>query len=958
MPVSTLLLTLSLATPLPQLDEARLDRGELTLSEQVELGQAWLDHGQPGRAAYHFQEVLRRERPSSLGDQAALGLAEALLRLGQGEAALQVIDRQLSHAPFSPHRAEALFQQARLLQLLEKPEAVAAWQQFLHELPGTPRAETAAFAVAWALQAQGQHIQAITAFEQALRQYPDSPHADEAQIGRADSLWASGDGVAAGQAYREAGNKQNNPALVARGHFLTAEGWLKRGQPNLAVQALKEIQGVAPYEEMARYQLGWLSLRRGDNHEAKTILAPFLSQGETWRPGGLYLYGLALLRLNDPAAALPSLLASRAEPGPHQWHAWYLSLLAEQKTARFEALVQDARQLLQQQPQFALAPQVRLLLADGLMQVKEKQEAIAQWQQLSRGQGPIGRHAAFNLALQHYKEGQYLEAAKALEEWLAQPVQEGRDEALFWLSESRLRNQQFELALAGYQTLLAKHPQSPRRFEAQYGAGWAHLQLGQYAAAEKAFYKAASGLPTDALKADAWYRLALCRLHLRQWKASEEALLELLRQHPDQPVAAEGTYQLAYTQYRMDRWESAAASFQAFIRVFPQHPWVHEAGYWRGMAFFRARQYDKAVEAFAALAGQPGAPEALRSRAALQLADSYYNWGKVPQAVEAYRQAFNRPQPQAAAIGYAEALLANGDTPEAREVLLKALEDQPDDPQLGGLLNQVGETQFKQRLYLDAIYSLASHPRPTPDTWFWLGKAQRMAGKANDALESLGRIVTPESPYYLQALYEMAQIQLDQRAYPSAISPLETLLKAKPDAALRRQAQLSYAFALKETGQTKGAEEAYRVFLTLPGTAPSDQRTAWHHLAMLAAQRGDFQAASQHHLEEVRLWPQPSPQAAEAQFWAGHALATAGDLKGAIGLLQKVAALSPAKDPTWAVQALFKQGDILEEQRQWKQALQIYQKIVAQHGQNANWKADAEARIRWIQQHIPVRDRS
>ncbi|HVW86002.1 MAG TPA: tetratricopeptide repeat protein, partial [Bryobacteraceae bacterium] len=141
----------------------------------IELGQAWINTGNPRNAVPAFEEALRREPASPV---ALLNLADALAQSGQQPRATEVLNRAVKIAPNDPLLWYQLGLATNDAAAFEKAIAADPGMAEAHNMLGTVRA------------AAGDLDRAEAAFRNALRFQPDLP---DAQGNLAHVLAARGD---------------------------------------------------------------------------------------------------------------------------------------------------------------------------------------------------------------------------------------------------------------------------------------------------------------------------------------------------------------------------------------------------------------------------------------------------------------------------------------------------------------------------------------------------------------------------------------------------------------------------------------------------------------------------------------------------------------------------------------------------------------------------------------------
>lgn len=142
----------------------------------------------------------------------------------------------------------------------------------------------------------------------------------------------------------------------------------------------------------------------------------------------------------------------------------------------------------------------------------------------------------------------------------------------------------------------------PRNGQAHLRLGYARMEAGDCAGAERAFHQAAaSGLAT----ADVYLGLAACLGDRRDLDGAERALTEARRLEPDNPVITANIGILKAT-----RGDNRGA-IDALKAALAAEPNLHEARFNLALAYARAGQRTEAIATARDLLGRvpPGAPQ-------------------------------------------------------------------------------------------------------------------------------------------------------------------------------------------------------------------------------------------------------------------------------------------------------------------------------------------------------------
>jgi tol-pal system protein YbgF len=135
--------------------------------------------------------------------------------------------------------------------------------------------------------------------------------------------------------------------------------------------------------------------------------------------------------------------------------------------------------------------------------------AVAGGAASSNGAAKLSDADAYQAAFEFLKQGQYSKAGDGFTDFLADyPDSDLRDNAQYWLAESRYVNKDFAMALAQFQNVINQYPASRK-------------------------------IP------DAWLKIGYCQYELEQWPTARTALTTVTSQYPDSTAAKLAAERLA-----------------------------------------------------------------------------------------------------------------------------------------------------------------------------------------------------------------------------------------------------------------------------------------------------------------------------------------------------------------------------------------------------------------------------
>ncbi len=560
-------------------------RGDLRDAAAYWMAKCRLRQGRAADAAERFRKALRRFPESELRAEMTYDRAVALVRAGEADGALRVLDGFRSSFPRHALLPDAVQMMAATHhQERRYRESLELCRQFEADYPDHPQlAPAVAFLAAENEYLMKNYAPAAAAYRSLLGLYPEHEQADQARYRLGMALYY---GLAFDEADevlgRVADGRQTEPAF--RGSLLAlGDGHFQRDQ--------------------------W--------QPAETYLGDYLSFGldQPSADDALLKLGIARQRQGAAESALEAfdLLIEKLDESPHRLHAIF---------ERGQVLVTLGR-------------------AD--------EAAGALGQVLALGSDSrFAAHALNHLAALALGRGDHPEAAgyfgRAAEAFAAQSGAGALSaEALFQQGQALMSAQQFEMATAVLSRLTTDHPSHARRPQAsalraialarrggrrghaealtqiervqQEHAGDLDASLRAALSYEKAWclreldragdaagaYRAVLGEPRQGDVYDhALLELAELEIEAERYTAAADLLLELRRligggAEVAGELQSQCTYRLGLCEFHLGNHQSAAALFEEFLAVVPGSPLAASAGLLCAEALVKTDRYQRAT---------------------------------------------------------------------------------------------------------------------------------------------------------------------------------------------------------------------------------------------------------------------------------------------------------------------------------------------------------------------------
>jgi TolA-binding protein len=921
--------------------------------------------GELEAAISDVRAVRRLGAPLTIAGDARLLEGELLYELGRYEAAAAAFERFTRTAPDDArvdyarwYRAEALAQTGRC------DLAVPVYQELLQRAESQETRQRARFGRGWCHRREGDESAALADFAAA-------------SLGPAESVGARARFEAGASAYR-LGAYADALAWLEGRHGVPVEGDPTR-RTLMIGQTLYELGRKADAEphleaslalpvdaERAKilYQLGWIALETERPSDAAGRFEEILSDpsvSDSLRVAADYGLGISRIRADDLAGAAAPLERVRAVPGA-AWGAearYALAFVYHRlgDYARSQAAIDELASL---HPDSPLLDEANLVAGENLYHAQRYEDAARLYrQQLDRGEGDSG-DVLFRLAITQFKLGRYPEASRALGDLvLRYPGSPHRQDARFWLAESHYRMGHYEDARREYEALrLASEPGSEHALDAQYGLAWCDYSEGSYAEAASRFGMLLDAYRGTSREDDILLRRGNCFYNLRRFEEAVEDYDRLLSRYSQSRYAERALYQKAWSLHRLDRFDEARAAFESLESRYPESELVPQALYWAGYALFRDEQYATAAERFSRVALSASAPDSLRTQARIRMAESYFNARDFTRAASLYEALTSPAYPtelrESAYDGWIRSLEADGRTPEAESVVTKMAQRMPENASSGEALYRIGVRYLESGKLNEGIGALRKYLEggTPPD---YLVDANRRCAEASLQLGEKLRA----AEYYRNAAhhgdrddgiefrFEAGRLFYELGKYTLARDEFRRVVRLdpKPDTALL--ARYNLGLALKETGETEEALEAFDAVGRSDRAKPDLEADALLEAGLLLRKDGAHERSQGYLCDAAAIGK--GATGAEAQYWCSEVDFDAERFAAAIGGYRRILEVFEG-EREWGLTARYRLAECFERLNHWARAREQYEAILAASDDDT-WTSDARERLDWMQEN-------
>ena len=505
-------------------------------------------------------------------------------------------------------------------------------------------------------------------------------------------------------------------------------------------------------------------------------------------------------------------------------------------------------------------------------------------------------------------------------------------EILVQKAEALLKTQQYDAAEKAFQAGLDITADPAVQARAQAGKGWSLWEQKRYDEAAVAFENSAINctLPDSCIAA--LIKAGDARLAAAQYEKARADYRRVVSAYPNHPLAARALYQSGITGLLAGKPDAARADFAETEKGFPQSEFAPQAALQQAELFKSEQKWNPALEQYRRIAAQYTNNAAAQAAAVQQQGLILYRTGQWDAALKSFLVvSTNWPDsPEAPQALYMRGFCRymQGDTEGALAICQSFIEKYPGSVWTPEVLFWTGEHYYNRGDYakaqatlLDIATRFPKHEL-TDDALFWAGNSLLKQDKFLEAFTVFSRLAkeAPDSPLMLKTRFAQGETLTELGEFPRAILAYEEVIKKAPDDPLAdrargRLADCLFTLGTSEPGRYQEAFTAYQSLYKRPGAPFALRLQALYKLARCETKLGQKEKAFAHYMEVV---------------YSGTG---------------QTEPLSPEAAP-WFTRAAFDAAAWQEQQKQWKEAVNIYSRII-QAGVPA--KSEAQKRIEKIE---------
>ena len=428
-----------------------------------------------------------------------------------------------------------------------------------------------------------------------------------------------------------------------------------------------------------------------------------------------------------------------------------------------------------------------------------------------------------------------------------------------------------------------------------YGLSWALLKNGEFKEAIDEFQKVAQSTEDKIIKVSALCQIGDAYQDAGDYNKAQETYDIILKDYPDSLYSDYVQYQSGLTMLKSFNYDGAALSFMALKKNFPQSKLLDDASYSLGLAYFQKQDYNLAKDILEK-SENDFKDSNLRSQSLYLRATSLFNLGKFQEAIEVFKEIIRSYNQDSELVQKAEYEIA--------DCLY----------QMGNEKEAMARFKNLRAKYPDS--SLA------PEVIWWLGEYHYRHDELSLARRYFSSLIQdfPKCNLVADAYYALGSIYSEESKYPEAVDSFKKVIEfGKSD--LKGTATIAIADVYAKQGNFDLALKTYK---DISNEYANLNSLVYPKLADIYYKTSDFDQAVDFYNKSLNLVP--VSQMNDIQFKLADALQTQGKTKEAIEAYLKAAYLYP-ENSKLAVKSLLRVAAIYEDKEDFREALNIYNKI-------------------------------
>jgi TolA-binding protein len=518
------------------------------------------------------------------------------------------------------------------------------------------------------------------------------------------------------------------------------------------------------------------------------------------------------------------------------------------------------------------------------------------------------------IARLHMQAQQTDEAIAVLDQCISQAPNEAlAARALLEKAKIQLSLKSYAEAEKSFQAYLAVADEPAGKAEAESGKAWSLWFQKRYAEAATTFEKAAR-LATDThTKIETRLKAGDCFYIEEKYDQALSAYNAAAVTDPQHPLAPQASFLAGLSLVQLDQIDVALPHFQMLQKLYPDSPYAQQAAVEEGRIYDRQAKWDQALAIYAAVREKTSDSE-LKARAMLRSAMIHYRLNQFELANALFEEILNLfPESQRAEQAFymrGFCLLQLDKPTQALAICREFIEKYPKSQWATDVTFWAGEYHYNHADYKKAEESFASIAAGYPDhamaddALYWAGRSASAQEQFTTALEYYSALIKtyPSSPRLKEARFAQGEVLSELGDFTRAILAFDEVIKNYPgsplaDLAWGRKGDCHFTLGANEPDRYKEARAAYQILLQSAGSSPALRLQAQYKIGRCEEKMKRPTEAVSHYTALIYSYlnheAEPTPE-----------------------------------NILWFTRAAFSAGTVKEETEQWREAVNIYQRVI------------------------------
>ncbi len=490
---------------------------------------------------------------------------------------------------------------------------------------------------------------------------------------------------------------------------------------------------------------------------------------------------------------------------------------------------------------------------------------------------------------------------------------------------------------------------------ALYGKAYCNFNLQQYSTSASLFREFVNRYPKDPRALDARMRLADSYYGSKDFAAASRVYKDIFNIDKNSLNDPYTYYQYAQALFKGGSRDEAITEFLNLQRRFPSSEYADKSLYVVGWIHFQQGGYEQAINSYKHVM-QVYPSSNLGALIDYSIGDCYYNMNKYDSAIVSYKKVLtdypNSNNVFDAIDGLQYTYVAQGHPEKAIDLINDYISKNPNKSFSDQIYYKKGDIYFNENKYQLAEKSykefIAEYPNSSfvSDAYYWIGKCAENLKQNPEALYNFRKVFNdyPKSESAPAAVLEMGNIYNNLAQYDSALAVYDTATTVLKNS--KRLVDILFMKGITLSNK-KDLQNAYSVFSEVmqnyPNTIFANKSKLEIGLIELAAKRYDnadnyFQDLAENRTDEL---------GAEGQYYYGLSMMEQNKVDDAIDSFIKVRNFFPGYDE-WVTNAYLKLGDCYTQKKEIAKAKDVYRDVLARH-RGDQYGNEAQKKLRELQ---------